>query len=83
MTRAHSVVPWTCHLCGRSFAETRPSPFCVFDEVDAPRGGLCSDCGRVTCPACFPLSETIRKAGARRCRACLAARRATQEGQDP
>lgn len=63
MTASHAIVPWTCHTCGRSFAETS--------------GGLCADCRRATCPACFPLSQIVRTPGMRRCRLCVAADRRT------
>ncbi len=34
-----TVVPWRCHICGAEFNELR--------------GGLCEDCDRPTCAACW------------------------------
>jgi hypothetical protein len=34
-----NIVPWKCHICARQF--------------DTMGGGICKDCGKVTCNSCF------------------------------
>ncbi len=59
-----SIVPWTCHICGRRF--------------DTLAGGKCRQCGNITCNVCFALAKisalirfTFPRPGV--CRRCIKA----------
>ena len=67
MLHSRAIVPWKCHVCGTSFAKTS--------------GGICADCRRPTCLACFPLGEKLGKPEAKRCRVCLPESRGASEGK--
>jgi hypothetical protein len=46
MQREKNIIPWKCHICGREF--------------DTISGGICIECGKVTCNIFFNLGKLKR-----------------------